>query len=217
MSTALDRLKNALTSDDIIDTSSINSDDYFDDLEDDILSKMNGKISEVNLDDAEPTDNADYMPDDYVQPQAELPSEPVRDKIEEVLPEKEQITIDVTDTGDDEPFNVNDIPTEINITKPVKSNNEGLFNNNTGNMPIESEGKRRGRKKKREDVELPNKAPAANENASIDSSKTTVENNPLYDQLINLMLNELEHKHFKFNGLNDSSMSILFDYIRTKF
>lgn len=193
-SSALDRLNNLMNQaeDDILD-SSISSDDYVNGIEDDIASKMNA-FKEDNTEDKSDTSLMDNMIDDPIM------SNVIDDEIKptESNTINENIDINVTDTGEDIPFD--------------QSYEEELFNNNTKLVQPMSIGKKRGRKKKHE-VE-PN-IPKTEE--ELTTTKNDSKNNPLYDQLVNNMIDELRKKRFKFSGFNEESMEILYEYIQRKF
>ena len=79
---ALDRLGRLMHGEDIEEVDdSISSEDYMDDLEDDIMSKMH--IEEVSLSEEEPSDDAETE-DSSVIESTEVESQPVESVIEEV-------------------------------------------------------------------------------------------------------------------------------------
>jgi hypothetical protein len=202
---ALDRLGRLMHGEDIeeVDTS-ISSKDYMDDLEDDIMSKMH--IEEVSLDTEEFPESAGS--EETVNEESELESEDVSDEDDdqtvfsepvkeepnntETTPEGE-ISIDVTDVGEEVSY---DLPS-----------NEGLFNNNIdANQPKPEKRKYCKRKQKEES------------NMSVDKTVATknTDSNPLYDQLVISMIDELRKKKFKFNGFNEKSMEVLYNYVLSK-
>lgn len=212
---ALDRLDKLMhgNSPDQIPSSSISSDDYVNDLEDDIMSKMT-VFEEVELDDNDTSETSleDTMINDPVMSNVisdeentviEQSTTENTNNTEEIVssePITENISIDVTDTGNDIPFE--------------QPSNEELFNNNTEITQPKPEGKRRGRKRKHEE-EL--KMPKVMDDKVAVTTPKDSNSNPLYDQLIVNMIEELKRKKFKFSGFNEESMEILYDYILKKF
>lgn len=201
---ALDRLMNMIdSSEEDKPTASISSEDFCNDVENDIMSKMGlfddsdkeCRIKEIRL-------------NDESSEESEVKNKSKQsDRISKSV---EAIPIDVTDTGEDIPFD-----STINaLSEPVKNkivnsnNEEELFNNNTVIEETKPEGKKRGRKKKHVEV-----IPTAVEEPVADDSYT----NPLYNQLVLNMINELEKSKFKLSEFSDESMNILFEYIKTKF
>ena len=83
------------------------------------------------------------------------------------------------------------------------SYNEELFNNNM----VEEKPKRRGRQAKKVEQPVP----------VVKETKSTVVSNPLYDQLVHNMINDLKKRKYKYDGFNDDSMNILFEYLMSKF
>lgn len=197
---AFDRLRSMMnSSDDDESTSSISSDDYLHDIEGDILSKLSDDEPDSTIEEVTVPNNAQFMrPKTEIKPAASTPVEKF-----------EQIPIDVTDTGEDMPLESPE--SIINSNENVNSSNkEELFNNNTTVDDPKPEGKRRGRRKKHESV-----VPEGVEESTVVANDP--ERNPLYDQLVINMVNELKRQRFKFSGFNDESMNMLFEYIQTKF
>lgn len=202
---ALDRLMGMIDSSEDKPTTSISSEDFCNDVEDDIISKMSlfadsdeeSHIKEIRLNDKSPEKSEVKNK----SKQSDRISKSVKD-----------IPIDVTDTGEDIPFDSTiDALSEPVKNKIVNSNNEEeLFNNNTVIEEAKPEGKKRGRKKKHEEV-----IPMAVEEPVAVKNDSYV--NPLYNQLVLNMINELENLKFKFSGFSDESMNILFEYIKAKF
>lgn len=207
---ALERLKNLMdnhTKEDALDNS-ISSDDYVDAIAGDIASKMSS-FEEVTLDDStEDKTLEDAMIDDPVvvniiddEPSSEASSPVTVEKLdspsENVEPiVEENIPIDVNDTGSDIPFN----------------ENEELFNNNTELNQPKPRGKRRGRKSKHEEELIMPKA--VEEKVTV--KETSKSSNPIYNRLILNMFEELRKRKFKFNGLDEESMEILYNYMQEK-
>lgn len=205
---ALDRLGRLMHGEDIEEVDdSISSEDYMDDLEDDIMSKMH--IEEVSLSEEEPSDDAETE-DSSVIESTEVESQPVESVIEEVpeeVPEpiKEEPTATDTAPEGEISIDVTDVGEEVSYDLP---SNEGLFNNNIDGNQTKPKTKRTYRKKKQEEE-------------SVVTEKTMVtaknaDSNPLYDQLVISMIDELRKKKFKFNGFNDKSMEVLYDYVLSK-
>lgn len=206
---ALERLKGLMSShtkEEVLDNS-ISSDDYVNSIAGDIASKMSFK--EVTVDD--PTEDKtleDAMIDDPVvvniiddEPSSEASSPVAVEKLdsssentESVI--EENIPIDVNDTGSDIPFN----------------ENEELFNNNTELNQPKPRGKRRGRKSKHEEELIMPKA--VEEKVTV--KETSKSSNPIYNRLILNMFEELRKRKFKFNGLDEESMEILYNYMQEK-
>lgn len=207
---ALNRLMNTINlseeSEEDKPTTSISSDDFCNDVEDDIISKMRlfddsdkeCRIKEIRL-------------NDESSEESEVKNKSKQsDRISKSV---EAIPIDITDTGEDIPFD-----STINaLSEPVKNNivnsnneEEDLFNNNTVIEETKPEGKKRGRKKKHVEV-IPT---AVEEPVAVKNDSYT---NPLYNQLVLNMINELEKSKFKLSEFSDESMNILFEYIKTKF
>ena len=206
---ALERLKNLMDNhkEDTLDNS-ISSDDYVDSIAGDIASKMSS-FEEVTLDDSmEDKTLGDAMIDDPVvvniiddEPSSEASSPVTVEKLdsssentESVI--EENIPIDVNDTGSDIPFN----------------ENEELFNNNTELNQPKPRGKRRGRKSKHEEELIMPKA--VEEKVTV--KETSKSSNPIYNRLILNMFEELRKRKFKFNGLDEESMEILYNYVQEK-
>lgn len=105
----------------------------------------------------------------------------------------EDIPINVTDIGD----------------SPI---NEELFNSNTVESP---EPKRRGRRKK--NTEKDQSSSTTFTEVTVESNSKNTNSNPLYDQLVINLMEDLKKHKYKFSGFNDESMSILFEYIKQKF
>ena len=207
---ALERLKNLMdnhTKEDVLDNS-ISSDDYVDAIAGDIASKMSS-FEEVTIDDPiEDRTLEDTMIDDPVvvniiddEPSSEASSPVTVEKLdsssentESVI--EENIPIDVNDTGSDIPFN----------------ENEELFNNNTELNQHKPRGKRRGRKSKHEEELIMPKA--VEEKVTV--KETSKSSNPIYNRLILNMFEELRKRKFKFNGLDEESMEILYNYMQEK-
>ena len=216
--TALDRLKSMMTDSD--KDESISSDEYIDNIEDDIISKMNSPFEEVSLESEptivsidEPTTPIMTQPP-IIENKPNIEEKPKRhyNKTKKSVVEKStietqkinnnlfDIPIDVTDTGDDSPFDQNDI-------------NEELFNNNnTENTNYNQQTKQRGRKKKHGDT-----GSVSSTAVNIDVNSANDSRNPLYDQLVINMINELRTRRFTFSGFSVESMEILFNYISNKF
>lgn len=206
---ALERLKDLMSShtkEEVLDNS-ISSDDYVNSIAGDIASKMS--FEEVTVDD--PTEDKtleDAMIDDPVvvniiddEPSSEASSPVAVEKLdsssentESVI--EENILIDVNDTGSDIPFN----------------ENEELFNNNTELNQPKPRGKRRGRKSKHEEELIMPKA--VEEKVTV--KETSKSSNPIYNRLILNMFEELRKRKFKFNGLDEESMEILYNYMQEK-
>lgn len=206
---ALERLKGLMSShtkEEVLDNS-ISSDDYVNSIAGDIASKMS--FEEVTVDD--PTEDKtleDAMIDDPVvvniiddEPSSEASSPVAVEKLdsssentESVI--EENIPIDVNDTGSDIPFN----------------ENEELFNNNTELNQPKPRGKRRGRKSKHEEELIMPKA--VEEKVTV--KETSKSSNPIYNRLILNMFEELRKRKFKFNGLDEESMEILYTYMQEK-
>lgn len=206
---ALERLKGLMSShtkEDVLDNS-ISSDDYVNSIAGDIASKMS--FEEVTVDD--PTEDKtleDAMIDDPVvvniiddEPSSEASSPVAVEKLdsssentESII--EENIPIDVNDTGSDIPFN----------------ENEELFNNNTELNQPKPRGKRRGRKSKHEEELIMPKA--VEEKVTV--KETSKSSNPIYNRLILNMFEELRKRKFKFNGLDEESMEILYNYMQEK-
>lgn len=206
---ALERLKDLMSShtkEEVLDNS-ISSDDYVNSIAGDIASKMS--FEEVTVDD--PTEDKtleDAMIDDPVvvniiddEPSSEASSPVAVEKLdsssentESVI--EENILIDVNDTGSDIPFN----------------ENEELFNNNTELNQHKPRGKRRGRKSKHEEELIMPKA--VEEKVTV--KETSKSSNPIYNRLILNMFEELRKRKFKFNGLDEESMEILYNYMQEK-
>lgn len=206
---ALERLKGLMSShtkEEVLDNS-ISSDDYVNSIAGDIASKMS--FEEVTVDD--PTEDKtleDAMIDDPVvvniiddEPSSEASSPVAVEKLdsssentESVI--EENIPIDVNDTGSDIPFN----------------ENEELFNNNTELNQPKPRGKRRGRKSKHEEELIMPKA--VEEKVTV--KETSKSSNPIYNRLILNMFEELRKRKFKFNGLDEESMEILYNYMQEK-
>lgn len=207
---ALERLKGLMSShtkeEEVLDNS-ISSDDYVNSIAGDIASKMS--FEEVTVDD--PTEDKtleDAMIDDPVvvniiddEPSSEASSPVTVEKLdsssentESVI--EENIPIDVNDTGSDIPFN----------------ENEELFNNNTELNQPKPRGKRRGRKSKHEEELIMPKA--VEEKVTV--KETSKSSNPIYNRLILNMFEELRKRKFKFNGLDEESMEILYTYMQEK-
>ena len=206
---ALERLKGLMSShtkEEVLDNS-ISSDDYVNSIAGDIASKMS--FEEVTVDD--PTEDKtleDAMIDDPVvvniiddEPSSEASSPVTVEKLdsssentESVI--EENIPIDVNDTGSDIPFN----------------ENEELFNNNTELNQHKPRGKRRGRKSKHEEELIMPKA--VEEKVTV--KETSKSSNPIYNRLILNMFEELRKRKFKFNGLDEESMEILYNYMQEK-
>lgn len=201
---AFDRLRSMMNSSDNDEsTSSISSDDYLHDIEGDILSKLSDDESDSTIEEVTVPNNAQFM-----RPKTEIkPTAPAPKPIEKF----EQIPIDVTDTGEDMPLESPESIINSNENVNSSSNEEELFiNNTTVDNPTKPEGKRRGRRKKHESV-----VPEGVEESTVVANDP--ERNPLYDQLVINMVNELKRQRFKFSGFNDESMNMLFEYIQTKF
>lgn len=206
---ALERLKGLMSShtkEEVLDNS-ISSDDYVNSIAGDIASKMS--FEEVTVDDpAEDKTLEDAMIDDPVvvniiddEPSSEASSPVAVEKLdsssentESVI--EENIPIDVNDTGSDIPFN----------------ENEELFNNNTELNQPKPRGKRRGRKSKHEEELIMPKA--VEEKVTV--KETSKSSNPIYNRLILNMFEELRKRKFKFNGLDEESMEILYNYMQEK-
>lgn len=206
---ALERLKGLMSShtkEEVLDNS-ISSDDYVNSIAGDIASKMS--FEEVTVDDpAEDKTLEDAMIDDPVvvniiddEPSSEASSPVAVEKLdsssentESVI--EENIPIDVNDTGSDIPFN----------------ENEELFNNNTELNQPKPRGKRRGRKSKHEEELIMPKA--VEEKVTV--KETSKSSNPIYNRLILNMFEELRKRKFKFNGLDEESMEILYTYMQEK-
>lgn len=206
---ALERLKGLMSShtkEEVLDNS-ISSDDYVNSIAGDIASKMS--FEEVTVDD--PTEDKtleDAMIDDPVvvniiddEPSSEASSPVTVEKLdsssentESII--EENIPIDVNDTGSDIPFN----------------ENEELFNNNTELNQPKPRGKRRGRKSKHEEELIMPKA--VEEKVTV--KETSKSSNPIYNRLILNMFEELRKRKFKFNGLDEESMEILYNYMQEK-
>lgn len=206
---ALERLKGLMSShtkEEVLDNS-ISSDDYVNSIAGDIASKMS--FEEVTVDD--PTEDKtleDAMIDDPVvvniiddEPSSEASSPVAVEKLdsssentESII--EENIPIDVNDTGSDIPFN----------------ENEELFNNNTELNQPKPRGKRRGRKSKHEEELIMPKA--VEEKVTV--KETSKSSNPIYNRLILNMFEELRKRKFKFNGLDEESMEILYNYMQEK-
>jgi len=80
--------------------------------------------------------------------------------------------------------------------------NEELFNNNI----VEEKPKRKGRPAKKAEQPVP----------VVKETKSTVVTNPLYDQLLKNMVADLRKHKYKYDGFNDESMNILFEYLESK-
>lgn len=80
------------------------------------------------------------------------------------------------------------------------TSSEELFKNNT------DEKKRRGRRKKEDKVE-----------ESRSSDVNTFESNPIYNQIVRDLIDELRKKNYKINRFDDKSMKLIFDYMYSKF
>lgn len=209
-SSALERLKNLMdnhTKEDVLDNS-ISSDDYVNSIAGDIASKMSS-FEEVTVDDStEDKTLEDAMIDDPVVVNI-IDDEPSYEASSSVTVEKlgsssentksvveENIPIDVNDTGSDIPFN----------------ENEELFNNNTELNQPKPRGKRRGRKSKHEEELITPKA--VEEKVTV--KETSKSSNPIYNRLILNMFEELRKRKFKFSGLDEESMEILYNYMQEK-
>ena len=207
---ALERLKNLMdnhTKEDALDNS-ISSDDYVDAIAGDIASKMSS-FEEVTVDDPiEDRTLEDTMIDDPVvvniiddEPSSEASSPVTVEKLDSSSENtksvvEENIPIDVNDTGSDIPFN----------------ENEELFNNNTELNQPKPRGKRRGRKSKHEEELITPKA--VEEKVTV--KETSKSSNPIYNRLILNMFEELRKRKFKFSGLDEESMEILYNYMQEK-
>lgn len=216
--TALDRLKSMMTDSD--KDESISSDEYIDNIEDDIISKMNSPFEEVSLESEPKILSIDEPTTPIITSSPNIENKPIIEEkpkrhynktkksvVEKPTIETQKINnnlfdipIDVTDTGDDSPFDQNDI-------------NEELFNNNnTENTNYNQQTKQRGRKKKHGDI-----GSVSSTAVNIDVNSANDSRNPLYDQLVINMINELRTRRFTFSGFSVESMEILFNYISNKF
>lgn len=190
--TALDRLKQQMSDSE----ASISSNEYFEDIEDDIKAKLNSTFEEVTLD-----DNTTI---------ASIPQNTIINK-SDTIP---NIEINVQDTGDDS------LVDDIMNNKPQKVNEE-LFNNNT-QIQDSPQVKRRGRKKKEEilnDISSTSikTTPTIKLASEPEPMQDSSNNNPIYNVLAKNLINELHAKHFKLNGFTDESMTILYNYMKNKF
>lgn len=94
-----------------------------------------------------------------------------------------------------------------NEVEELKTENEELFNNNTEN---EEKHKRQYRKRdKSGSVEDSGKAN--------DTSSNPIESNPVFDQVAKDLIDDLRKSNYKINRFDDKSMSMIFDYMYSKF
>lgn len=135
--------------------------------------------------------------------------------LKSVQPSIQEITLDdvttESTTVEDKSTTVEDKPTTVEDDattyikpeeKPTIVNNEELFNNNT-------EDKRTHRARKQ------SKQVESSPSPIINQSNNTFD--PIMNQLVLNVIDDLQSKQFKLGNFDDSLMQIIFNYMRTKF
>lgn len=189
MSNALDRLNGLMQNDS--DEIVITGDEYFED----VAKRINNRFEEVSLDD-EPAIATEEKDDNI--PEIEI-SEPVIEKPITETPITEVKTPEI----------------EINVSDVGENIGEELFNNNAEIKKPRQKGPGRPKKNVNNNINVPTAKPEVkveNISAKIDS-----ETNPLYNQLVNNLIDDLRLRKYTYNGFSTESMEILFQYIQNKF
>lgn len=95
-------------------------------------------------------------------------------------------------------INQNATPLEESVNKQIETTNDELFINNS---------------KPKRKYERRNKS----ENIDVNESTINSESNPVFDQLVKDLIDDLRKRNYKINRFDEKSMNLIFNYMYNKF